>query len=95
VRLVKDGETARISVRVRTAVTAGLTVRISNLAGVGRLTVRNSSWDCQQVALAGVSCSGGRGSAVLDQSGAGAVVPLVVRVTDAAGRTWARTVRPA
>lgn len=94
VNLVKDGETARISVRVRTAVTAGLTVRISNEGGAGRLTVRNSSWDCVQASRAAVSCTGGRGSAVLDQAGTGGVVPLVVRVTDARGRTWTQTLRP-
>ncbi|NUR80075.1 MAG: hypothetical protein HOQ21_06465 [Dermatophilaceae bacterium] len=93
-RLVTDGDSPRISVRVRTAVTAGLTVSIGNLAGAGRLTVRNSSWDCVQVSRATVACTGGRGSAVLDQSGAGGVVPLVVRITDAAGRTWTETVRP-
>jgi hypothetical protein len=79
---------------VRTAVTAGLTVRIGNEGGVGRLSVRNSSWDCTQVARAGVSCTGGRGSAVLVQAGTRGVVPLVVRVTDARGRTWTETVRP-
>jgi hypothetical protein len=94
VNLVKDGETARISVRVRTAVTAGLTVRISNEGGAGRLTVRNSSWECVQASRAAVSCTGGRGSAVLDQAGTGGVVPLVVRVTDARGRTWTQTLRP-
>jgi hypothetical protein len=94
VNLVKAGETARISVRVRTAATGGLTVRIGNEAGAGRLTVRNSSWDCVQDGRAALSCTGGRGSAVLDQSGTRGVVPLVVRVTDARGRTWTETVRP-
>ncbi|MFM6850599.1 MAG: zf-HC2 domain-containing protein, partial [Terrabacter sp.] len=94
VHLVNVGESARVSVRVRAVATAGLTVRIGNLAGTGRLTVRNSSWDCAQADRATVSCSGGRGSAVLDQSGTGGVVPLVVRVSDASGRAWTETIRP-
>ncbi|GAB3880977.1 sigma-70 family RNA polymerase sigma factor [Terrabacter terrigena] len=94
VRLVRAGDTARISVRVRTESATALTVRITNLSGAGRLTVRNSSWDCTQPGRATVSCTGARGSAVLEQAGTGGVVPLVVRVTDSTGGTWTQTLRP-
>ena len=93
-RLVKDGDVARISVRVRTQDAGAITVVISNQSGGGRLTVRNSSWACAQVAGATVSCTGGRGSAVLDQSGTGGPESLVVRVTDGAGHVWTETLRP-
>ena len=70
-------------------------MRISNEGGAGRLTVRNSSWDCVQASRAAVSCTGGRGSAVLDQAGTGGVVPLVVRVRDASGTVRQSVVVPA
>jgi hypothetical protein len=94
VRLVKEGDGSRISVRVRTPVAGAITVTIGNQSGAGRLTVRNSSWTCSQVSRATVSCTGARGSAVLDQAGTGGIVPLVVRVTDASGHSWTDTIGP-
>jgi len=94
VRLVSAGDPARISVRVRSQVAGSLTIRVSNQSGAGQLTVRNSSWSCAQAGASTVRCSGGRGQALLDQSGTGGVEPVVVRVTDAGGRTWTETLRP-
>jgi hypothetical protein len=93
-RLVSAGDPARISVRVRSQVTGSLTIRISNASGSGELTIRNSSWACAQAGVWAVRCSGGRGQALLDQSGTGGVEPVVVRVTDATGQTWTETLRP-
>ncbi len=94
VRLVSGQDPARISVRVRSGLEGSMTVRVTNLSGSGALTVRNSSWSCTQAAPSAVRCAGGRGQALLEQSGTGAVQPVVVRVTDAAGSTWTETVRP-
>ena len=94
VRLVSDGDPARIVVRVRSQTTGSLTIRISNASGSGELTVRNSSWSCAQAGVWTVRCSGGLGQALLDQAGTGGVEPVVVRVTDATGRTWTETLRP-
>jgi hypothetical protein len=93
-RLVSAGDPARISVRVRSQVTGSLTIRISNASASGELSIRNSSWACAQAGVWAVRCSGGRGQALLDQSGTGGVEPVVVRVTDATGQTWTETLRP-
>jgi hypothetical protein len=92
-RLVSD-DPARISVRVRSQVPGTVTVRISNESGVGRLTVRNSSWTCAQTSRSAVTCAGGRGQALLEQTGTGGVEPVVVRVADATGHTWAEVLTP-
>jgi len=94
VRLVAGSDPARISVRVRSEVEGSMTVRISNVSGSGTLTVRNSSWTCTQPTTSAVRCTGGRGQALLEQSGTGAVRTVVVRVTDPVGDTWTQTVRP-
>jgi RNA polymerase sigma factor (sigma-70 family) len=93
-RLVSDGDPARISVRVRSQILGTMTVRISNESGSGRLTVRNSSWTCAQASKSAVTCTGGRGQALLEQSGTGGVEPVVVRVSDAAGHTWTEVLTP-
>jgi hypothetical protein len=93
-RLVSDGDPARISVRVRSLVPGTVTVRISNESGSGRLTVRNSSWTCAQTFRSAVTCTGGRGQALLEQSGTGGPEPVVVRVTDAVGHTWTELLTP-
>ncbi|WP_162180992.1 sigma-70 family RNA polymerase sigma factor [Terrabacter tumescens] len=94
VRLVAAGDPSRISVRVRTQETGALTMRISNVSGSGTLTVRNSSWTCAQASPSSVRCTGGRGQALLEQSGTGSVEPILVRITDASGHTWTETLRP-
>ncbi|MFC7594542.1 sigma-70 family RNA polymerase sigma factor [Terrabacter sp. GCM10028922] len=93
-RLVSDGDPARISVRVRSQILGTMTVRISIESGSGRLTVRNSSWTCAQTSGPAVTCTGGRGQALLEQSGTGGVEPVVVRVSDAAGHTWTEILTP-
>lgn len=93
-RLVSDGDPARISVRVRSQVPGTVTVRISNESGAGRLIVRNSSWTCEQTSRSAVTCTGGRGQALLEQSGTGGMEPVVVRVADAAGHTWTEVLTP-
>ncbi|GAA2473397.1 sigma-70 family RNA polymerase sigma factor [Terrabacter carboxydivorans] len=93
-RLVSKGDPARISLTVRSQSAGSLTLRVSNASGSGALTVRNSSWSCAQAGAWAVRCSGTRGQVLLDQSGTGGVLSLVVRLTDASGHSWTETIRP-
>jgi RNA polymerase sigma factor (sigma-70 family) len=93
-RLVSSGKLSRFSLRVRSAVPGDLTVRVSNASGSGALVAGNASWTCATAAAWSITCRGQSGQVLLEQSGAGRIAPVLVRVTDASGATFTRLVTP-
>ena len=91
---MSDRDPARLSVRLRSEGLGLLTIRIGNASSSGGLTVRNSSWTCVQASSWAVTCTGGRGQALLEQSGSARGEAIAVRVTDASGGTWTQTLHP-
>jgi hypothetical protein len=67
---------------------------VANAVGSGSLAAANSSWSCRTTTPWSLTCQGQSGQVLLEQSGLGRIVPLVVRVTDASGTTHTTVVVP-